>query len=214
MSPREDITFPCQCGGCAERRRRHVRFAGGRQCGHHAATGSGAAAGRERDYTSIVPQDDAQIVANRFRHYDARQLTEAAAARPLLFPPGTKWSYSDTNYLVAGLLVTAVTGRSWNSEVTGRIIWPLRLSGTSAPGDDPFIPGPHADGYVMVGGRPADITVWNPSVAGSAGAVISTTAGLDRFLTALLGGNSSRPPNSRRCRPPIRSPAPTASACS
>jgi D-alanyl-D-alanine carboxypeptidase len=140
------------------------------------------------DYTSIVPQDDAQIGANRFKHYDARQLVAAAAARPLLFPPGTRWSYSDTNYLVAGLLITAVTGRSWNSEVTGRIIRPLHLDGTSAPGDDPFISGPHADGYVMVGGTPTDITVWNPSVAGSAGAVISTAADLDRFLTALLGG--------------------------
>jgi D-alanyl-D-alanine carboxypeptidase len=140
------------------------------------------------DYVNSVPSDGAPLVAARFRHYDARQLVESAAARPLLFPPGTKFSYSDTNYLVAGLLITAVTGRSWNSEVTDRIIRPLHLSGTFAPGDYPLIPGPHADGYLLVGDMPVNITAWNPSVAGPAGAVISTTADLNRFLTALLGG--------------------------
>jgi D-alanyl-D-alanine carboxypeptidase len=140
------------------------------------------------DYTNDLPQDDAQILAARFAHYDARQLVESAAAKPLVFPPGSKWSYSNTNYLVAGLLINAVTGRSWNGEVTSRIIRPLHLSGTFAPGDYPFIPGPHADGYLMAGDTPADITAWDPTAAGSAGAIISTTADLDRFLTALLGG--------------------------
>ena len=62
-------------------------------------------------------------------------------------------------------------------------------------------------------GQAADITAWNPSVAGSAGAVVSTTADLDRFLTALFGGKLLPPTELARCRPPIRSPAPTASAC-
>jgi D-alanyl-D-alanine carboxypeptidase len=105
-----------------------------------------------------------------------------------LFAPGTKWSYSNTNYLVGGLLIEAVTGHSWNTEVTDRIIRPLHLTGTSAPVDDPFIPSPHAQGYLMVGDTPVDITALNPTIAGSAGAVISTTADLDRFETALLGG--------------------------
>jgi hypothetical protein len=39
------------------------------------------------DYVNSVPSDGAPLVAARFRHYDARQLVESAAARPLLFPP-------------------------------------------------------------------------------------------------------------------------------
>ena len=140
------------------------------------------------NYTDDLPSDNAQVVATRFEHFDARQQVESAAAKPLLFPPGTKWSYSNTNYLLAGLLINAVTGKSWNTEVTDRIIRPLHLSGTFAPADDPFIPGPHPEGYVMVGDTPVDITALNPTVAGSAGAIISTTADLDTFVTALLGG--------------------------
>lgn len=140
------------------------------------------------DYTDDLPTDDAQVVATRFRHWDARQQIASAAARPLLFAPGTNWRYSNTNYLVAGLVITAVTGRSWQSEVTDRIIRPLHLTGTSAPVDDPVIPGPHPHGYVMVGDTPVDISVLNPTVAGSAGGMISTTADLDTFLTTQLRG--------------------------
>lgn len=140
------------------------------------------------DYTDDLPSDNAQVVATRFEHWDARHQVAAAGAVPLLFTPGTNWSYSNTNYLVAGLLITAVTGRSWQTEVTDRIIRPLRLTSTYAPGDDPFIPGPHPHGYVVVGDQPVDISVLNPTVAGAAGGLISSTADLDTFLTAQLRG--------------------------
>ncbi|GHF45722.1 serine hydrolase [Streptomyces mashuensis] len=141
-------------------------------------------------YVSAIPAEGAAFLRNRYRHYDARDLVARVADAPLLFPPGSRWSYSDTNYIVAGLLVTAVTGRTWNAEVTDRIVRPLGLRATSAPEDDPRLPGPHAHGYFRASpdAAPVDISELNPSLAGAAGAMISSADDLDRFLTALVGG--------------------------
>ncbi|WP_345711767.1 serine hydrolase domain-containing protein, partial [Kineococcus glutinatus] len=92
------------------------------------------------------------------------------------------------NYLVAGMLVEALTSRTWAQEVTDRIVRPLRLRATSVPGDDPALPPPHAHGYARIGGQVVNVTRYDTSAAGAAGAITSTTADLDRFLDALLDG--------------------------
>ncbi|GAA2827800.1 serine hydrolase domain-containing protein [Crossiella cryophila] len=145
------------------------------------------------NYTDDLPQDPKEFMARRFEHRSALELVRAAAAKPLLFPVGTKHSYSNTNFLVAQLLIEKLTGRSWTAAVNQRILQPLRLRDTEAPGDNPFIHGPHARGYLMVEGKPADVSALNPSAAGAAGAMISTTADLDRFLRALLAGRLLAP---------------------
>ncbi|WP_188316553.1 serine hydrolase domain-containing protein [Solihabitans fulvus] len=137
--------------------------------------------------TQIKPE----FLRVRFRHFDPEQLVGMATAKPLLFEPGSQWSYSDTNYIVAGLLIKAVTGRAWGTEVTGRIIRPLGLHGTSVPGDDPTLPWPNVRGYAQLDGAAVDVTELNPSMAGAAGSMISTTADVNRFFGALLGGTKT-----------------------
>lgn len=109
------------------------------------------------------------------------------------FAPGTDWSYSNTNYTVAGLLIEKVTGRSWAQEVDRRIIKPLHLRDTSMPTTSMRIPGKHAKGYLKFDDTRIDVTELNPSMAGAAGAGISSTADLTRFNAALLGGRLLRP---------------------
>ncbi|MFI6848284.1 beta-lactamase family protein [Kitasatospora sp. NBC_00085] len=128
------------------------------------------------------------LSTGRWRSYTPQELIGIAAKYPPYFAPGRGWHYSNTNYIVAGLLIERLTGRSWGDEVERRIIRPLGLSGTSMPVDSPFVPGPHAHAYYKLAAGPADITLLNPSMAGSAGAGISTTADLTRFISALLGG--------------------------
>ena len=109
--------------------------------------------------------------------------------RPLAFRPGTKQRYGNADYIVAGLLIERVTGRTWVREVTDRIIKPLRLTGTVAPGTDRRIHGPHAHGYEsMPDGSWVDVTEANPSLQWSAGSIVSTAPDLDRFLAALFAG--------------------------
>ncbi|MFD5465367.1 serine hydrolase domain-containing protein [Kitasatospora sp. NPDC127059] len=126
--------------------------------------------------------------AGRFRPYSLQELVDIADTYPPAFPPGQGWGYSNTNYVLIGMVIERLTGSSWQEEVTRRIIRPLHLTGTSMPGNSPFVPGSHAHGYLRTADGPVDVTLLDPSMAGSAGAGISTTADLTAFLAALLGG--------------------------
>ncbi|MDX2699308.1 serine hydrolase [Streptomyces ipomoeae] len=127
--------------------------------------------------------------AERFRTYTPEELVELAMQHRPNFSPGEGWSYSNTNYILAAMIIHQVTGRSWAQEVNGRIIRPLGLGGTSTPGAFPFILGPHAQGYAAFGTDTSiDVTALNPSMAVGSGSIISTTHDLNRFYTALLGG--------------------------
>lgn len=132
--------------------------------------------------------------AHRFDTYTAAQLVAIAMRHAPNFAPGTNWSYSNTNYILVGMIINRVTGRSWQDEVNARIIRPLGLRQTFAPGTSPVIPGAHAEGYSSFGSGPAiDVTAINPSAADAAGAMISSTDDLSRFYAALIGGRLLRP---------------------
>ncbi|MFF2043424.1 serine hydrolase domain-containing protein [Kitasatospora sp. NPDC058170] len=128
------------------------------------------------------------LAGGRWTPYRPQQLVDIATAHPPYFAPGQGWHYSNTNYILAGMLIERTTGRSWAEEVERRIIRPLGLTGTSMPVHSPFIAGPHAHGYLPLDTGPADATLLDPSMAGASGAGISTTADLARFISALLGG--------------------------
>ncbi|WP_027502121.1 serine hydrolase domain-containing protein [Rhodococcus sp. UNC363MFTsu5.1] len=145
------------------------------------------------DYVKALPLHGAAFFDIRFRPYTPHELVSIATDKPLDFAPGTDWSYSNTNYIVAGMLIEKVTGRSWDTEVAERITRPLGMRETSAPGGSVFIPGLHARGYEPVDGRLVDVTELNPSWGGAAGELISSTADLDLFLTALVDGRLLRP---------------------
>ncbi|MEV7148769.1 serine hydrolase domain-containing protein [Streptomyces sp. NPDC093084] len=108
------------------------------------------------------------------------------------FAPGTDWSYSNTNYVLAGMVIKAVTGHSYAEEITRRVIEPLRLTGTVVPGTRTTLPSPSSRAYSKLAetatGPAYDVTALNPSLASSAGEIISTSADLTRFYQALLRG--------------------------
>jgi D-alanyl-D-alanine carboxypeptidase len=137
--------------------------------------------------TYLTPQ---QILADRYAHHDTIDLVKIALAHRRLFRPGEDWRYSNTDYLVAGLIVERVTGHPYGTEVQRRILTPLGLRATSVPGDRVTIPGPHPLGYVRPGedAAPIEVTELNPTVAGPAGGMISSAADLARFFGALVGG--------------------------
>jgi len=128
----------------------------------------------------------------RWQTWTTAQLVARATANPLVFEPGKKAMYSNTNYLVLGMIVERVTGHSYADEIERRIIRPLHLTGTSVPGTDPFIHGPHAHAYLPLERdgslQLVDITAVNPSIMNAAGELVSTTDDLNRFFAALLDG--------------------------
>ncbi|MBF6214039.1 beta-lactamase family protein [Nocardia puris] len=128
------------------------------------------------------------------RYFDTADLVRRAMAMPARFRPGDRAEYTNTNYLVVGLLVERVTGHTIADEVARRITDPLGLRETYFPAaGDTGIRSPHPQGYEQVGGRPLDLTHFDPSWAGSAGALISTGSETNRFFTALLTGSLVAP---------------------
>jgi D-alanyl-D-alanine carboxypeptidase len=139
------------------------------------------------DETVIKP-----YLAGQFGHVWApRELVGVATKHPAHFPPGMSWSYSNTGYIVLGLIVEAATGHQLGEEVAARVLAPLALRGTSFD-TAPRIAGRHAHGYFKVGKRLVDVTAVHPSYAWAAGAVVSTTSDLARFYRALLAGRVLR----------------------
>ena len=105
------------------------------------------------------------------------------------FAPGAEVRYSDTNYVLLGLIIEQVTGRSVAAEITDRIIVPLGLTGTSYP-DTPEMPTPFARGYMaeQPGETLRDVTRSNPAVPSAAGAMLSTVTDLKIWSEALATG--------------------------
>lgn len=143
------------------------------------------------DYTEDFPElaSTAGFQAGRYTTYTPEQLVAIAMQHAPDFAPGTSWEYSNTNYILLGMIINKVTGHSWQDEVDTRIIEPLGLRHTVIPGTSPALPGPHLDGYSDFGAGPTiNVTALNPSAADAAGEIISTTADLTTFYTALMRG--------------------------
>jgi D-alanyl-D-alanine carboxypeptidase len=151
------------------------------------------------NHTSGVPENSLEPLVilytfpdGRSRSWTPRELVALIADQPPDFPPGTAWSYSNTGYVLAGMIVEAATGRKLGQELARRIFRPLRLRDTVFPVNRPDIPGPNPRGYslplVDEAGPLLDFTVYNPSLAWGAGNLISDLADLERFFRALLGG--------------------------
>ncbi len=112
-----------------------------------------------------------------------------------LFPAGEHWAYTDTGYILIGLAIEAITGRTYYEEVDDRFLEPLELTATSAS-NKRWLPG-LAAGYVADDnpfGFPAKTTdkngvmVWNPALEWTGGGLISTSRDLAKWGAALFGG--------------------------
>ncbi|TDV52056.1 serine hydrolase domain-containing protein [Actinophytocola oryzae] len=142
------------------------------------------------DYDEIMLTD---YLAVRHTYFEPRQMVDAALTRPALSAPGTGWSYSNTNYVLAGLMVQQVTGRPLGEEITRRVIEPLGLRETYWP-EAQTIRGRHPHGYWPgADGRPVDVTEMDPSPGWAAGQLVGTPRDLNTFLTGLLDGDLLAP---------------------
>lgn len=146
------------------------------------------------------------------RHvYTPDELLAIARPQPPLFPPGEMFNYSNTNYVLLGVIIEQLTGKPIPEVFEQRIFEPLGLDDTSYPADDdPDIPRPHAQGYqfgtnvetidsyalppnelpAALDGSlaPVESTILNHSAFFTAGAVISTLPDMADYVEAMVGG--------------------------
>ncbi|MGP3638429.1 serine hydrolase domain-containing protein, partial [Streptomyces sp. 24-1644] len=127
-----------------------------------------------------------------------------------LFEPGEKHSYSNTNYVLAGLIIEKVGGRTYEEEVRDRIIGPLGLKNTSNPGNSVHLPRPSSRGYAKLfesaPDRIDDITEMNGSQGWADGDIISTAGDLNRFYNALLRGKLLPPKQLKAMKTTVSAP--------
>ena len=141
------------------------------------------------DYVRAVlgdPPDPARLQ----RCFAPQELIGTALARPERWAPGKGWRYSNTDYILLGLIVEKATHQSLGEVFRSRIFRPLNLDSTYLPGQELHIEGRHTRGYLRqdVDSGYVDATEFTPSECWSAGAIISTPPDVALFLDALLGG--------------------------
>jgi len=116
--------------------------------------------------------------------------------QPPLFKPGQGWYYSDTGYILVGLIIEQVTGRSYYEQVSQRFLVPLQLTLTM-PSDCLELAGLVA-GYTAAAGfgLPAKTTIrpgvmaWHPGIEWTGGGFVSNPADLVVWAKALFEGRA------------------------
>ncbi|UGT57023.1 serine hydrolase domain-containing protein [Nocardia asteroides] len=154
--------------------------------------------------TQNSEQLDPDDEALRWQHFEMTDLVRRALTMPPQFEPGAKSVYTNTNYLLAGLLIERVTGNAAADEIGRRILEPLGLRDTYVPAArETGIRGPHARGYHQIDGAPVDFTDFDPSWGATAGDMVATATDLNRFFTALLSGKLLPPAQLAEMQRPV-----------
>lgn len=141
-------------------------------------------------FPSLKRNSAADLFRYRFRTISPTRLARLGLAADPTGKPGENWSYSNTNYILAGLILRKLTGMDPKRYITRNVIRRAGLHHTYFP-RSPYIRGPHSRAYENRFGLidpPKDFSVYNMSWAGTAGALVSTMPDLEKFYRALLGG--------------------------
>jgi D-alanyl-D-alanine carboxypeptidase len=128
---------------------------------------------------------------NPLKVWDQQEFLDIAQVQPYYFSPGTGYEYSNTNTVMAGMIVEKITGNKIEYEIKKRIIEKLNLNNTYYPADNLFW-GQHSNGYGWWGfGDPkVDVTeAFDPSCAGASGAIVSDIYDLKTWIEAAVKGS-------------------------
>jgi D-alanyl-D-alanine carboxypeptidase len=148
------------------------------------------------NHTSGLPDFSASkafrqaVAANLTRPVAPRQLLDFVKDDRLEFKPGSKYRYSNSDNVVAALMVQAATGKTYDQALQEQVFGPLGLSATSLPvGTElasPFIHGYDND----PGARPPEdlSEILAAGWAWASGGIVSTAAELNRFIRGYVSG--------------------------
>ena len=145
------------------------------------------------DYTADEAFGES-ILSNPSRVWAPRELLSFGLMHAPRFAPGTNWEYSNTNYIVLGLVAEAVARKPLAESFQERIFGPLGLTSTSFPRDiarDAAV----VHGYVNLGGGSlVDVApLLSPTYAWAAGGIVSNARDVSAFYRGLFTGKLLRP---------------------
>ena len=131
--------------------------------------------------------DDPRIEQLVVRPIAYRDLIARIASRPLDFPPGSRWSYSNTDYLLLGKVIETISGESYADYLQRHMLGPLHMTDTYTTAEEHRLPN-MAVGYCHVDGRLVLAPHIDASWGGAAGFLVTTLRDLAKWDAALSGG--------------------------
>jgi D-alanyl-D-alanine carboxypeptidase len=153
---------------------------------------------------SLDPAFNHTLDSDMGKVWAPEELLAIAFSHPPDFAPGKGWEYSNTNFILLGMIVERVTGRPVEEVLSDAIFNPLGMTNSLLPPrTSAAIPDPHPHGYLYSSnaadihcqpataaqlGAPHDVTNANPSWGWTAGAGISTLHDLRIWARALATG--------------------------
>ncbi|MBJ3809112.1 beta-lactamase family protein [Streptomyces flavofungini] len=163
----------------------------------------------DKKYSETYMEGDGYL-KHRYDTLPPKKHVRIALSHRPLFKPGAKHSYSNTNYILAGLIVEKLGKRPYEDEVRDRIIKPLGLKETTNPGNSIHLPQPSSRGYSKLfrsqPDRIDDITEMNGSQGWGDGDIISSAGDLTRFYSALLRGKLLPPKQLKAMKTTVSNP--------
>jgi D-alanyl-D-alanine carboxypeptidase len=122
------------------------------------------------------------------------QLLSYVADEPLEFTSGSKYVYSNSDNIVVGLMVEAVTGTAYEDALATLVYTPLGLTDTSLPAGLP-IPTPFVHAYALdPPAPPEDATeTFAAGWAWASGGIVATPAEANRFIRGYASGGTTTP---------------------
>jgi len=150
-------------------------------------------------YTNtIIPS---VIASDPDHQWTTSEILAIAFGQAPLFLPGTDFDYSNSNTIILGLALEAVTGQPLEAYLKRNILRPEHLRHTSLPADAEF-PSPHSRGYTNwtpqgLGDDLVDATDWSPSWGWAAGGMISNIDDLRHWARDVATGTLLKPATQR-----------------
>lgn len=134
-----------------------------------------------------APAFGEQLNADPTRYFSPLELTAFVRDEPLEFAPGSKYHYSDTDNIAAGLMEEKVSGMPYELLLAKRVFGPLGMRDSSLPRTQKM-PRPFMHGYeVEPGKQPGDVSeLLNPAGAWASGGIVSTPVDLAHFASAYV----------------------------
>jgi hypothetical protein len=153
----------------------------------------------------------AALFGDPARVWTPGELLSYVSSTATFTPPGSGWEYSNTNYILLGLVIEQIDQKPLAQVFEDRLFGPLGMTDTTFP--EPTtntMADPHLRGVTEQGqpdGTTGDATDWNPSEAWSAGGVVSTLADIEKWANALFTGEGVLDQAGTTARSPATPPA-------
>ncbi|HET9952919.1 MAG TPA: serine hydrolase domain-containing protein [Polyangiaceae bacterium] len=133
---------------------------------------------------------DRRVAADPTHVWTLEELLDRAFKHAPSFEPGAGWSYSNTNYVLLGEILSRATGKPWRWLLRENVFARAEMFDTQLPEEGNTLCDGCSRGYEFVEGTLIDLTEVDPSMCGAAGgdALVTTPADLAKLLVALIRG--------------------------